>query len=384
MREKEDMVSSYRPVIIGAGVAGCAFAYHLTKQNEKPIVIEKKAGIGGKACTGLVSKRITDLINLPKKLIKNRVKTAVVHFPNGDMEVKGKEEAIVLDREGFVEELYERAKKGGAEFLFNERLLRFVVADKVIFKTEKRTKKTDVLIGADGVGSVVAQKYGLYSKTKSVTQAFAEYDTDVVEIFLGQDYGYPFGYVVPYEKGTSIIGVGGGRPNLEKFLDFLGAKKVFKWQAGAIPVSYPKYSAFERVLMAGDAGGFVKAFSGGSININLMLAKIGATAVKKAYDSGNFSTRFLSQNYEKVWKNKIGKDLKDNFLIRNVYDSMGESEFSMLYDLLQHEEVKRAISEKADMDFYSEVFRTIIKNKKAWGLGLRMILKNPSLIRGFF
>jgi flavin-dependent dehydrogenase len=378
------MEDNYRPVIIGAGVAGCAFAYYLTKNNEKPIVIERNKTVGGKACTGLVSKRISEIFPLPKKLVKNRIKTAIVHFPNGDLEIKGKEEALVLDRDGFVEEMYEMSKQGGTDYLFDERLLRFVVADKVICKTDRRTFKTDVLVGADGVGSVVAQKYGLCPENRSIIQAFAEYKTDVVEIFPGKDYGYPFGYVVPYEDDTSIVGMGGSRAGLEKFLDFIGAKKVFKWQAGAVPFGIPKYSAFERVMLAGDAGGFVKAFSGGSININLLLAKIGAKAIRNAYESGNFSTNFLTKSYENVWKKDFGKELKDNFLLRKAYDTMNEKDLSKLYNILQKERMQTIVAEKADMDFYSDLLRTMMKERSLWGLGLKVLAKNPGLLRHIF
>ncbi len=378
------MENSYRPVIIGGGIAGCAVAYFLTKNKEKPIVIEKRKSIGGKTCTGLVSKKILDIINLPKGIIKNRIKKAIIHFPNGDLEIKGKEEALVLDRDNFVKELYEKAKKGGADFLFEESLLRFAVADKVIFRTDKRAQKTDVLVGADGVGSVVAKKYGIAKRVETVSQAYAQYGGDDVEIFLGKEYGYPFGYVVPYGDGTSIIGIGGGRVKLEKFLDFLGAKKVYKWQAGAIPVGLPKYSAFERVLLIGDAGGFVKAFSGGSININLMLAKKMAKAIRKAYEVGDFSTKFFTKNYEEVWKKDIGKELKDNYIIRKAYESMSESDLSQLYNILSKEEIKGLIAEKGDMDFYSSFFRALLHDRNVWGLGLKILAKNPSIIWDFF
>jgi len=372
------MADSYRPVIIGAGVSGNALAYELTKLREKPIVIEQKRDVLGKACAGIVSKRILKLVELPRSLVKNRVNRLVLHFPKGEVEVRGK--AIVLDREGFSEFLYERAKKGGTDYLFNERLMRFVVADKVIGRTSKRSFKTDILIGADGVDSVVAKKYGLSYRIESVVQAFGEYESDAVHVFLGKEYGYPFGYVIPYEKDMSIVGMGGSRESLERFLDFLGVRHVRKWQAGRIPVVLPKYTAFERVLLIGDAAGMVKALTGGGIIMDLLVSKIAAKAIREGYERNDFSTHFLKRHYEDVWKEKYFDELKLAYKLRMLYERMDEKDLNNLYDLFQKEEVLEIVEKYGDMDFYSGMTKRLMTNREVLKFALSFFARHLSAI----
>lgn len=372
------MGDSYRPVIIGAGVSGSALAYELTKLGEKPIVIEQKKNVLGKACAGIVSRRISELVELPRSLVKNRVKRLLLHFPKGEVEIRGK--AIVLDREGFSEFLYEKARKGGTDYLFGERLLRFVVADKVIGRTNKRGFKTDVLIGADGVDSVVAKKYGLSYRVEPVIQAFGEYESEAVHVFLGKEYGYPFGYVIPYEKDVCIVGVGGNRESLERFLDFLGVRRVRKWQVGRIPVTLPKYIAFERVLLIGDAAGMVKALTGGGIIMDLLASKIAAKAIRKGYEENDFSTRFLKRHYEDVWKEKYFEELKLAYKLRMLYERMDEKDLNDLYDLFQKEEVLRVVEKHGDMDFYSGMTKRLMTNREVLKFGLSFFARHLSAI----
>ena len=64
-------------VIIGGGAIGNFLALKLTEKKIKPIVIEEHEKIGEPIhCTGLISKNIDNLIDIPKRLIKNKIRGA--------------------------------------------------------------------------------------------------------------------------------------------------------------------------------------------------------------------------------------------------------------------------------------------------------------------
>ena len=74
----------YDVCIVGGSIAGNYLAYLLSKSKLNIVVIEEHKEIGLPfQCAGIISKKLTQLIKVPKNIILNRVKTAKLVSPSG-------------------------------------------------------------------------------------------------------------------------------------------------------------------------------------------------------------------------------------------------------------------------------------------------------------
>jgi flavin-dependent dehydrogenase len=84
-----------------------------------------------------------------------------------------------------------------------------------------------------------------------------------------------------------------------------------------IPVGGPlKRTAAGRVLLAGDAGGFVNGFSAEGIYYAMVTGELAADAVLAARDRARISPERARRHYVRAWRREIGAELRDSVLIQ--------------------------------------------------------------------
>jgi len=259
--------------VVGAGPAGSFFS--LNVKDEVRIFEEHKEVGKPIACTGILTSAITDLINVNKSVIVNRIKKVRLIAPNNDYcEFKLRNEEIIVYRDKFDQFLVEKALDKGVELYKQHRFLNFNKNGKLIseFETGKGKKNfsSDILVGADGSVSKVAQAAGLYVNRKNWVgkqyTANLEMEKDVFYVYFGDVPDF-FGWVVP-ESGTKVrVGVASEK-NVSTYFDILikklnlQEKDLDECQAGPIPMYNPKnLTSKDNVYLIGDAAGQVKATS---------------------------------------------------------------------------------------------------------------------------
>ncbi|TFG16258.1 MAG: hypothetical protein EU533_09205, partial [Promethearchaeota archaeon] len=148
----------YDVAIIGASIAGNYLAYLLSKSRLRILIIEEHSEIGlPLQCAGIISKKLTSLVEIPSNLILNRVKIAKLVAPSGSIiNLSGKEEPYIIDRIGLDRLFYERVRDNeNIKYLLGEKLREFdyvIHENKQIIElqTSSKTFKTKLLIGCDG------------------------------------------------------------------------------------------------------------------------------------------------------------------------------------------------------------------------------------------
>ena len=200
---------------------------------------------------------------------------------------------------------------------------------------------SDIIIGADGIWSVIAQKTGLRKKGMNVgICVFEEYPVDekTMDKYFGPErLGYihskfnfipGYGWVFPKKKHLNI-GVGfihfvkqktTDKKSLldlySQYITILKKEKIIpenikigKCKGGALPV-YPLEKTYsERVILVGDAAGFINPLSGEGIYYAMASGEIAANIIVKCFEKNDFSNRSLSE-YQKNWKKDFGKEIK--------------------------------------------------------------------------
>lgn len=335
--------------IIGAGPAGNYLAYLLAKEGLNVDVYEEHKKIGSPIqCTGIVTDSISKIIKLDEKCIINKIKKYKIYSPSGkSIEFKLKNPDIILSREKFDKSLAELAKKHGAKYFLNHKFVDYKHKVITLKNNEKYlNKREEILVGADGPFSSVAKLINVKNKFITGIQGRfkTELEKDTAEIYLG--YG-EFAWIVPESKSIARIGLcsrENSKEIFEKFIKSLNRKlKFIEYQSGLIPIYNPGLKSQEdNIFLLGDAASQVKATTYGGIIPGLIAAQKLKDSIAK------------NKNYDKLWKETIGKELNYSLRIRNILNKFTHKEYNELFEILSKKRAKNII-ENLDRDHPSKL-----------------------------
>jgi len=351
--------------VIGGGPVGNYVAYLLAKAKQEVGVFEEHSSIGLPVqCTGLVTSSLNDVVKIRKEFLVNELSKVKMFAPNGkSIEVKFRKKNLVLDRMKFDRYLYNKALDKGVNFYFNHKFKGFLRKKDgfVLNFSNKKKYFSDKLVGADGPLSSVAKNAKIFGKRDFIVGLQArvslDLEKDVIEFYLGKK---GFGWVVPESYRIARVGVVAyGNPNAY-FKSFLkkrcGMVKVRDYSSGLIPLYNPKVKTEKKgVYLVGDAATQVKATTFGGIVPGLMCAE----ELVKSIVSG--------KSYQKLWKNRVGRDLFLHYLWRKKFDKFSDKKFNELVRMFGQKKLKGVI-EKEDRDFPTKFF-------------LKLVLKEPRLFK---
>lgn len=386
---------TYDVCIIGGSIAGNYLAYLLSKSEKKIVVIEEHKEIGLPfQCAGIISKKLTQLINIPKKIILNRVKTAKLVSPSGkSIELTGDEEPYIVDRIALDKLFYEKnLSKNNVTYLLGEKFRNFAYigtnTQKYLkIETSKRTFNAQILVGCDGPLSTVGKLLGIQNKNIYGTQIRinGDYNEDLAFMYFDPRWKELFGWIVPEGGGVYRIGMGAGKEISQNFILFLTSLNIktenaISQQGGLIPIGKMNKCAFENILLVGDSAGQVKATTGGGVVMLLSASKIAAECINKCFQENNFSKKTIRKYYEKPCKKTIGKQIKVNYLIRLVLEQMDSIDFDKIIEIVQTTKIGEIISLHGDMDFPLNLILKLAKNPIFLKFIFRFLKKNPDII----
>lgn len=331
----------YDVIVVGSGPSGAMAAKTCSENGMKVLLIEKKSLPRYKACGGAISKNGIDLISpLDDLEIKYKSFGARAFPPNSTDYVEHKFENLVsllTFRDSLDYLLVKRAKKNGVEIHECEKVKNVNIDQiSVNVETTKGEYSAKIIIGADGVNSLVARKTGLRQKwnsnksgicieteielTDSEIKQFID-DDELVYIYFGDYRGY--GWVFP--KGNIMsVGIGLWKPLTKKplevfnnFIDALSkskkinlAPRIKKKNAQMIPAGGFNRNTFSnRIILVGDAAGFVDPFLGEGIYYSLASGIIAGNVASESVKCDIYSKKQLAL-YEKKCNKCFNNDLK--------------------------------------------------------------------------
>lgn len=350
--------------IIGAGPAGSYLASLLKKK--EVVVFEEHDKIGLPVqCTGITTQALAKILNIRKQFLVNKITNAKIIAPNKKfIDIKLEKPNLVIDRTKFDRHLAEMAQDNDVKFYLSHKYKNCARKNgklELSFEGKNKKFKADVLVGADGPFSQVAKTTGLWQTRKFVIGVQArmsvETNPETVEFYVNQGY---FGWVVPECSKVARVGIAAYAEPNEKFRAFLKRREINKckireYQSGMIPLHNPKLKTqSENVYLLGDAAMQVKPTSFGGIVQSLLAAEELSKAIMH------------KKNYEKLWKKRIGKDLRIGLMIRNKLDKFTDEKYSKLIGLFTQDKIKKVLETK-DRDYPSRFM-------------LELLFKEPRLL----
>ena len=335
-------------------------------------------------CSGFVTPRTLDLAGVGRDIICNTIVGAAIHLKGRPpTSIAGnRTHGFVIDRTELDRRLADQSRAAGAKILHETRFVRFehsnpthgaragIVRVHVVREGVETTLRARLLVGADGAHSRVASQLHGSRLSGAVVGigALAEYDRnprdDHVEIFVDPESapGW-FGWTIPLGDGMARVGTGsangvGPRESFRRlrsrFPESFGSARVHSHSGGLIPIWQPTQLTGDAVMLVGDAARQVKPTSGGGIYPALHAAGLAAHAADRALSRGDLSRRWLHA-YTMAWNASLGRELRRQYDVHRAFARLDPEDLVEILERIEDGAVRRAIDERADIDFPSRV-----------------------------
>lgn len=354
----------YDAVVVGAGPAGLMAARKIAKKGFSVLILEKEKDLGVRACAEAVSSSAFETAEIPPlpSLTSNVINGAYVYPPDESKGVKiagGNYKGYILNKPLFLYALASEAASAGCEISmrsevkgikFDGRLASALTYER---KGEWNTVTFRYLVGADGVGSVVARACGFnlggYEIIPTIQYVMVNCripERDMIRVYLGNEIA-PLGYVWIFAKNeyTANVGIGvrgkAAKPYLDRFIErhpeFFSGAKVIKEGGGGVPVGGQIPELVKgNVLLCGDAAGQVIPITGGGIRSSMAAGSVAGETVAEALEAGDPSVlREYPLRYSEPWGSRISKSLK----VLRVIESLPDNDLNTLGELLSGDDI---------------------------------------------
>lgn len=357
-------MSLYDLIVVGAGPAGLMAAKKAAEAGVNVLLVEKERSLGVKACAEAVSKAtlIDAEISPSEKFICNRIQNIYVYPPDEKkhVEIRSSQfeagEGYILEKPVFLRELANLTAQKDAEIWVNSEVLDVSRESEKNYKvTVKRfgetlTLKAKLIIGCDGINSIIAKK--LFNRPNYKLISCLQYrmvnckleNSNATEFYLGNEIA-PKGYVWVFPKSDGIANVGLGVQHgsaklyLDKFISnhpekFKTAKTV-EVRAAPVPISGQIGEVVNgEAMLCGDAAGQVIPLTGGGIHSSIVAGKITGEVAGKALTSGNLNFEEYPRRYA-YYTERIAKSLK----ALNVIENLPDSDLNQFAEVLSGEDI---------------------------------------------
>ena len=392
---QERSIEHYDVCIVGASISGNYLTYLLSKSNIKIVVLEDHKEIGLPfQCAGIISQKLSKLIELPKEIVLNRVNTAKIVSPSGKfIKLSGNEQPYVVDRIKLDRLFYNNVKDNpDITYYFDERYKSFDYRiddgkEYVLIETSKRKIIAKMLIGCDGPLSLVGKQLKvkndvIFASQIRIKANFYEHEA---AMYFNPQWKQLFGWIVPESNRVYRIGIASTnnvKKSFKRFLNELSVnmKDKIDQQGGIIPYGVMNKLAFDNVLLLGDAAGQVKATTGGGIIMLLIAAKYASNCIYRCFKEENFSKRIIQKYYEKPCSLTIGRELKLHFIIRLILENFKNKDFEIFFKIIKENKIEHLITFYGDMDFPKALVIKLLLNRTVLGFLIKFLIKNPVII----
>jgi len=285
-----------RIAIVGAGTIGLYLAWKLAEKGHEVTVFEKKAEVGKKPCSSLISERLKDFIPLKQSIITNRISSFIIHFPKKDIILNLKIPHLVINRKKLDETLLEFSQRAGVQIKFNK----FI---------SKIPEGFDRVIGCDGALSKIRDC--LFLPQPYLRQGIFFRIPGQDSSFQVETWPLKSGFLWKIPRGEEIEYGGVGKVSLIRkgFEEFYLKQKIniskTKLKISLIPqgLIIPKT---KDITLCGDSMGLTKPWSGGGIIWGLKASNV---LLDNFPDFGKYHRKVKSFFRLKIIKGKLFNSL---------------------------------------------------------------------------
>ena len=347
----------YDAIVAGGSISGLLAAREIAKGGKTVLVLEEGFEIGTpEHCGGLVSKNALKQLEIDPsiKSFDSKINSAKIYSPNGkSFEINAsKQEILVVNRRELDKQAARQAKDYGANIIvktsFQEKITNGVKTSngEISCKYFLDCRGVSVLVNNDRDGIYLTAQYEVYADWINEGQ---------VEVYFDQEK-YPgfFAWIIPSGNGVGKVGVSGKGINstqvINKFLEDKGNFSIIRKIYAPIWIKVPiKEFVKYDTMIVGDAAGQAKPTTAGGIFSCGMAGIMAGKSVVQALKTDDPSKLM---NYQKLWKNKFGKEFEKQKLARKILSRLDNYTVNKLFESITPE-IIQDMSDKDDFDFHT-------------------------------
>ena len=378
----------YDIIVIGGGPAGSSAARKASSLGLKTLLIEKENFPRYKPCAGAVSDVALSYLDfrIPSSMHEKEMRgVRIVYKGQNVVNYSPRRIGILVERKVFDDFLLKMAGKSGAKIIIGEKAVNFTdEEDKVRVTTAKGQYEAHFLIIAEGAHGNLQYKVkekprkneyaiSLVTEIEEDDDTINEHLDNIIEVHTGL-LKMGFGWVFPH-SGYYSVGIAGiakylNNPKIKmrKFLDSVGFRDRYSIKSHLIPVGGIKRKlTTSRVVLTGDAAGFVDSFYGEGISYAIRSGQIASEIISRIIKREENVTL---DDYDSLVKDEVEINLKYSLLASKLTHSI-----PLFFDLAI--ENKNLVDKFIDIALQEVTYKGLLKwiiPKLPWYF-LRHILK---------
>lgn len=361
----------YDVIIIGGGPAGSTAGRLLTSLGHRTVIIDRQKFPREKLCGGLTThKTIMLLERIFKVTEKSLIEKGIINYVAKNFEIRFRNRFLFrnsgdmlfyfVDRETYDNFLLEEAVRAGADAVLGEKVTECDIDNNIVTTSAGNRFKGRYIIAADGVNSIVRKQFpkSQYNHRRwqrnliSAFEIFVSRD-DLKEGPMGKDADRPyiflgglnlgFSWIFPRKERVSVgIGAlykrnrGSIRDIFHKFLQEHGIDPArYSIETHNLPGGYYlTRPVYKKVLLAGDAGGFVDPLLGEGIFYSQRTAELASWTIHRNITEG----RPLDKVYRKLLWKYVFPEFFDEKIVRTfvfyISEKLGHFPIKFAFNLL--------------------------------------------------
>lgn len=323
---------SYDVIVVGAGPAGSIAAFECAMKGFNTLLLEKKSIPREKPCGGALMFRGIRILDghIPRKIIEQKIHGIRFVLPTGASPefISEKLMGITVIRDRFDEFIARRASDAGAELMENARVIDASTSeDYASVRLQSGLEfKSDFLIGADGVNSIISRALHLRPKRNDLLKVGLGMESD---FFVGEEgvqhatNGNPsvleivpvpnrcsYGWVFPKREHLAIGVAGSGvhmralRPDFDRFCVKMEKRLGIELKIEKRRTSFlggdglGSKNIAPRAILVGDAAGFVDPMMGEGIAYAMQSSLFAAEVIEQARELGRYDEIILNHYHD--------------------------------------------------------------------------------------
>lgn len=339
-------------IIIGGGPAGLHAARCLARDGFGVDVLEEHRNAGEPVhCTGILAPEIFKEFAISTEVTLNELRGVRFHSPKGTVARFETEriEAVVVDRRAFDQNLKTLAGASGAQIHHGARVVRIEIRTNGVFVRCADGSEYDAraCILATGSAYALHRDLNLGFPPLYLNCAQVELPADCpedVEIFFGREVapkGFAWAAPVQRPEGrfarVGLMCEGDAAAYFENFLPRLRGWGIptssdSRPKSRMLPLAPIRKTYADRLLIAGDAAGFVKPTTGGGVFYGMISAGIAACVLAEALRRDRLAESELSV-YQHLWKERLMEEIEAQLTLRLLMQRLTDDEVESIFDL---------------------------------------------------
>jgi geranylgeranyl reductase family protein len=329
-------------IVIGAGPSGTTAARQCALNGLDTLLIEKKEFPRYKPCAGAVTQWALSTLDfeIPQDIVERDLFGGRFFFKENSAEAhKPFRIGILTSRPTFDDFLLSKAKEAGAKTLLGTEAKDYHVStDHVEVLTDKGSIRGQCLVIAEGAIGGLARRirdpFGPREAGMTVVTEIESSEEEIERRTQGKILVYfdvahrGYGWIFPHDTFYSV-GVGGLRGRIGNSIglmrDFLtkhGFDGRQKFRSHFLPIGGIRRTvADHRIILVGDAAGFVDAFVGEGIGYAILSGKLAAETIEEALGHGS-NARVDLTPFQQRCDERFGARLRYAFYLHKVLHSL--------------------------------------------------------------